>query len=228
MSHILPHKVDRIETPFVVACEGYNDVCLIDQLLDQRGITNCSVGCPSTTGVGGQGKDFLDRYLTALDFAAKRDTPGAMRGLLVVVDADEDSQKAFAAACSAIAFAGFPVPDSAFILMNERNFRTSVYMIPGVDECGTLEHLLLRSAFETAPTSEVCVDEFLACIGISSGEKSNTVAKMKMSALVAASFPANPWATPGMLLRSGKNNLVSAASGQFRHLADFLASFCTE
>jgi len=58
MSHILPHKVDRIEAPFVVACEGYNDVCLIDQLLNQRGITNCRVGCPSRTGVGGQGKDF--------------------------------------------------------------------------------------------------------------------------------------------------------------------------
>jgi hypothetical protein len=228
MSQILPHKVERIEAPFVVACEGYNDVCLIDRLLDKWSITNCRVGCPSTTGVGGQGKDFLGQYLSALDFAARKDMQRTMRGLLLIVDADDSSEKAFSAACKALKFAAFPVPDSAFTLKDENGIRTAVYIVPGVDKEGTLEHLLLQAAFEEAPAGETCVDMFLACVGRSPLERPNTVAKMKMSALVAASFPTNPWATPGMLLQSSKNDLISFDSGHFKHLADFLASFCTE
>jgi hypothetical protein len=228
MSHILPQKVERIEVPFVVACEGYNDVCLIDKLIDQCSITNCRIGCPSRTGVGGEGKDFLGQYLSAIDFAARKDTQRTMRGLLLVVDADENPEKAFSAACNALTFAEFPVPDSAFALRDENGIRTAVYVVPGVDKEGTLEHLLLRAAFEKAPAGETCVDGFLACVGRSTHEKPNTIAKMKMSALIAASFPTNPWATPGMLLQSGKNDLISFDSGYFKHLADFLAGFCAE
>jgi hypothetical protein len=228
MSHILPHKVERIEAPFVVACEGYNDVCLIDKLIDQCSITNCRTGCPSRTGVGGEGKDYLGQYLSAIDFAAAKDTQRTMRGLLLIVDADESPDKAFSAACNALRFAAFPVPDSAFTLIDDNGIRTAIYIVPGVNKEGTLEHLLLRTAFEKTPASEACVDAFLACVDRSTHEKPNTVAKMKMSALVAASFPVNPWATPGMLLQSSKNDLISFDSGHFKHLADFLVGFCTE
>jgi hypothetical protein len=228
MSHILPHKVERIEAPFVVACEGYNDVCLIDKLIDQCSITNCRIGCPSRTGVGGEGKDFLGQYLSALDFAARKDTQRTMRGLLLIFDADASPEKAFSAACNALKFAAFPIPDSAFTLKDENGIRTAVYIIPGVNVNGTLEHLLLQAAFDKAPTSKACVDAFLACVGKAPEDRPNCLAKMQMSAFVAASFPANPWATPGMLLQSGKNDLISFDSGHFKHLADFLASFCTE
>ena len=125
MSWILPHKVERIETPFVIACEGYNDVCLIDKLLGQRGITNCRVGCPSRAGSGGDGKDFLDRYLSALDLVIRKDVRNELRGILLIVDADENPENAFAAACKALRFAQFPVPPSAFTQKEENGVRTA-------------------------------------------------------------------------------------------------------
>ena len=228
MSYILPHKVERIDAPFVVACEGFGDVCLAEQLLKIKRIENCRVGCPSRTGVGGDGKDYLNKYLSAIALAANNDTVRMLRGLLVVVDADDSPQKAFDIACSALRYAEYPVPDSASTLKEENGIKTAIYLIPGVNEPGTLEHLLLRSAFDKAPTAQACVDTLLECIGRAPIDKPNAVAKMKMSALVAASFPKNPWATPGPLLQSSDNDLIPLDSPHFKHLADYLANFCTE
>jgi hypothetical protein len=228
MNYILPHKVERIESPFIVACEGFADVCLIEQLLTLRSTENCRVGCPSRTGVGGDGKDYLNKYLSAIALAANNDTVPALRGLMVIVDADDAPEKAFDLACSALRFAQYPVPDSAFALKDENGVKTAIYLIPGENETGTLEHLLLRAAFDSSKNSEPCIDSFLDCIGKAPADEPNTLAKMKMSALVAAAFPGNPWATPGPLLQSSRNEIVPIDSIHFKHLADFLAKFCTE
>jgi hypothetical protein len=228
MSNILPHKVEQIDAPYVVACEGYGDICLISKLLECRGIRNCSVGCPSRTGVGGDGKDYLPKYLDALALAAAKESPQTMKGLLIVIDADKSPQTAFAAACSAFRYAGFVPPDRPFAPKVEQGLKTAVYTIPGPDESGTLEDLLLRSSFEKFPAVGACIDSFLACTGNPMPEDQNTVAKMKMSALVASSHPANPWATPGPLLLSHENKLVPFDSPHFKHLADFLKEFCSE
>src|ERR1019366_10075336 len=108
MSWILPHKVQTIDFPYVVACEGFGDVCLVDQLLQLKGITNCATGCPSRTGVGGDGKDFLNRYLSAISLAANSGAATMLRGILLVVDADESPINAFNSSCSALQYAEFP------------------------------------------------------------------------------------------------------------------------
>jgi hypothetical protein len=228
MSLILPHKVERIESPFVVACEGFGDVCLVEKLLQLEQIENCRVGCPSRTGVGGDGKDYLNRYLSAIALAANNDAVQMLRGLLVVVDADDNFHAAFDSACAALRYADYPIPDSPFAPREENGVRTAVYLIPGENETGTLEHLLLKAAFDTSKNSEVCVDSFLNCIGKTPEDKPNIRAKMQMSALVAASFPSNPWTTPGPLLQSSKNDLIPVDSPHFKHLADFLKEFCAE
>jgi hypothetical protein len=151
-----------------------------------------------------------------------------LRGLLVIVDADESPQGSFDSACAALRFAEFPVPDSPFVATEMNGVKTAVYLIPGENETGTLEHLLLRSAFDKTPSSQTCVDTLLGCIGKTPEKKPNVRAKMQMSALVAASFPKNPWATPGMLLQSSDNDLVPIDSPQFKHLADFLVGFCAQ
>ncbi|MGD0548402.1 MAG: DUF3226 domain-containing protein, partial [Terracidiphilus sp.] len=199
MSLILPQKVERIESPFIVACEGFGDVCLVEQLLKFRQIENCRVGCPSRVGVGGDGKDFLNKYLSAIALTANNEAVSTLQGLLVIVDADDSQQKAFDSACAALGFADYPVPDSPFMPKEENGVRTAIYIIPGENESGTLEHLLLRSAFESSKNNEACVDSFLNCIGKVPADQQNTQAKMRMSALVAASFLSNPWATPGPL-----------------------------
>jgi hypothetical protein len=155
MSLILPHKVERIESPFIVACEGFGDACLVEQLLQRRQMENCRVGCPSRTKV-------------------------------------------------------------------------AAYLIPGENQTGTLEHLLLQAKFAAEPSDEARVDSFLNCIGKAPLDKPDSLAKMKMSALVAASFPSNPWATVGPLLQSSKNDLVPIDSPHFKPLGDFLAEFCKE
>lgn len=225
---ILPHKVERVESPFIVACEGFGDVCLVEKLLELKEIDNCRVGCPSRTGVGGDGKDYLDKYLSAIALAADNDAVPMLRGLLVIIDADDSPQKAFDLACAALRFAEYPIPDSPFAPINENGFKVAVYLIPGVNEDGTLEHLLLRSAFGSFNKSEACIDSFMNCVGKVPPNQPNVLAKMRMSAFVAASFPSNPWATPGLLLQSSKNDIVPIDSPQFKHLADFLAEFCAE
>ena len=228
MSSILPHRVQHFELPYSVVCEGFGDVCLVDQLLQLKGITNCGVGCPSRTGVGGDGKDYLNKYLSAISLAATEGDTQKLQGILMVVDADESPEDAFDLSCSALKYAEFAVPDSAFTVKAEKGIKTSVYLIPGKDETGTLEHLLLRAAYEGSEKSQSCTDSFLSCIGRSPAAKPNVMAKMQMSALVAASFPENPWATPGPLLQSKKNDLVPINSPHFKHLTDYLAEFCTE
>jgi hypothetical protein len=228
MSSILPHKVEQIEVPFVVACEGFGDVCLVEQLLKLRNIGNCRVGCPSRAGTGGDGRDYIGKYLSAIRLASNKTSNGSLHGLLVIVDADDSPEQAFGLACSALLYAEYPVPDSAFTLKEENGIKTSVFLIPGKDETGTLEHLLLRAAFEATSESQLCTASFLNCIGKSPAEDSNVLAKMQMSALVAASFPENPWATPGPLLQSSKNNLIPINSPHFSSLADYLAEFCKE
>ena len=74
MSLILPHKVERLDAPYIVACEGFGDVCFVEQLLKIKRIENYRVGCPSRTGVGGDGKDYLNKYLSAIALAANNDT----------------------------------------------------------------------------------------------------------------------------------------------------------
>jgi hypothetical protein len=228
MSLILPHKVERIEAPFVVACEGFGDVCLVEQLLKLRQIENCRVGCPSRTGVGGDGKDYLNKYLAAIALAADSGAIKELRALLVIVDADLDPKAAFDSACEALRFAEYPAPDAPYVSKETGGFKVAVYLIPGANEIGTLEHLLLRAAFDSDSKAEACVDAFLGCIGKAPQNEPNSAAKMKMSALVAASFPKNPWATPGPLLQSSDNDLVPIGSPRFKHLADFLVAFCIE
>jgi len=228
MSLILPHKVERIESPFIVACEGFADVCLVEQLLKLKKITTCRVGCPSRTGVGGDGKDFLNKYLSAISLAANNGAVQMVRGLLVVVDADDSPETAFKLACSALEYAEYPIPDSAFTPKDENGVTTAVYLIPGKNETGTLEHLSLGAAFDSSKSSEPCIDSLLACIGRAPDNEPNTLAKMKMSALVASAFPSNPWATLGPLLQNSRNEIVPIESIHFKHLADFLAEFCEE
>ena len=65
---------------------------------------------------------------------------------------------------------------------------------------GTLEHILWEAALKLNPTIEACVDAFSLCMGGKMDTASeNQRAKMKMSAIVAASCKDNPWASAAMI-----------------------------
>ena len=47
MTFIQPRTLDLLPHPFFIATEGMGDARFVDELLKFKGITNCSVGCPS-------------------------------------------------------------------------------------------------------------------------------------------------------------------------------------
>jgi hypothetical protein len=187
---------------------------------------------------GSGGKDAIGRYIDSISnwFSLHSERP--LQGILILIDADDDPRSAFGLACKALQDAGLHAPSRAFACetgeSKEGNPVTvAVYLIPGpmqngVQETGTLEDILLRAAFEKNPQFEGCLDAFIGCIGKAPELKSNKKAKMRLSALVGASFPSNPWASVDKLLASSKNDLVPIDSIHFKPLGDFLANFCTE
>jgi hypothetical protein len=208
--------VKDIPLPFLIVCDGYSDVRLIDKLLQYCHISNCNVGCKSDAF-----HPDLSKYLAALKSILSRQS-GVIRGVLIVMDADTSPKSAFSAACKAFEFAEFPVPSKPFTI-EELNPRVAVYIIPGVKRKGTLEHLLLEAAYKKNPKAKKCTDKFLHCIG-KVRCSSNMDAKMRMSALVAATCSENPWASAAMIW-SDKGNPVPINSPCFDHLTHFLRKF---
>jgi hypothetical protein len=212
----LPHVVQDIPLPFLIVCDGYSDACLIDEILQHYHISNCNVGCPSD-----RFRPNLPAYLKALksvmDIRARQ-----VQGLLVIVDADESPKSAFNMARKAMRDGGFPAPKNPFTL-EDLNPRVAVYLIPGKDREGTLEHLLLEAAYKKRPKSAKCVEKFLACVGRVKCS-SNKDAKMRLSALVGASCSGNPWASAA-LIWSDKRNPVPINSPCFKQLVSFLRKF---
>src|SRR5579859_490862 len=149
MTFELPQRVTTLSAPFLIACEGYADVRLVDELLQHNQIANCCVGCPS--------RDFasnLPKYLSAIK--ALLDLQGtSLRGILVIVDADNSHADSFTQACNALRVADFPVPAQPFVIEGNAP-RVAVYLTPGEGRNGTLEHLLLEAAYLKNPHAEEC------------------------------------------------------------------------
>jgi hypothetical protein len=216
-----------IPLPFLVACEGYGDVCLVDALLKHYRIGNCAVGCPSRDSVGGEGKDKLPKYLGAVQ-AALKSRSQTLRGILVVVDADSSQVDSFNAANVALDYGEFPKALQPFTIY-DLVLRVAIYVMPGKGRDGTLEHLLLDAAYLEKPKAARCVDRFLACINKRSCfdrpvYKMNQHAKMRMSALAAATCQKNPW-TSAANIWGDKGNPVPIESPCFSSLVEFLKQF---
>jgi hypothetical protein len=223
MSILLDHRVNVIPHSFLVVCEGYSDAKLITKLIEHAGITNCNVGCPSRTGGHGEGKDAVAPYLeavrTSIDLGKAK-----LQGILVVADANGDPDKIFTAMAEALNRAGFHKPSKSF-LIEGTPVRSAVFLIPGEGRNGTLEHVLWEAAVQKKPIIEGCVETFMKCMGdVLDSCSDNQRAKMKMSALVAASCKDNPWASSAMIWSDG-GNPIPIDSSCFSHVSDFLVAF---
>jgi hypothetical protein len=216
---VLPH-------PFFIATEGMGDARFVDELLQFRTITTCSVGCPSTVSAGGTGKNAFTKYFLAIQTARARAQSVPLRGLLVIADANGDANRSFNAIAKALEDAQFPKPPRAFEIAQVNGFKVAVYLVPGEGETGTLEHLLLRSVFAKSPDLENCLDAFSSCTGGLKSSKPNAQAKMRMSALAATFCAENPWCSAAAMW-SDRGNPVPINSDSFRHLGDFLAALVT-
>jgi len=227
VSFIQPPTLELLPHPFFIATEGMGDARLIDNLLEFRAITTCSVGCPSRQSARNKtGKDAFPEYLASIQFARQRATSVPLNGLLVVADADDDATAAFNAIKAAMSSAEFPAPVTPFSIEGDK-FRVGVYLLPGANRTGTLEHLLLDAAFANAPKLERCLEEFSGCTGVLKSQRPNKLAKMRMSVLAGAFCEDNPWCTVNLML-CDPNNPVPINSAHFDNLADFLIRFVAQ
>jgi hypothetical protein len=223
MSILLDHRVDVIPHPFLIVCEGFSDAKFIVNLLRREAITNCNVGCPSRAGGHGDGKTAIPSYLQAVNTSIILGKAN-LRGLLVVADTDGNEEEIFADMAKALEDAGFHRPVKCFQMGGDA-IRTAIFLIPGEGRTGTLENILWDAAVQKNPLVEECVEAFAKCIGdpLSSCTE-NQKAKIKMSALVAASCRDNPWASAAMIWHSD-GNPVPIESSCFSHVTNFLVDF---
>jgi hypothetical protein len=204
--------------PFVVVCEGYGDVCFIAELLQHKNIEVCNVGCPTQKSFG-DGKDAIPAYLKGLATDKK-----GLKGVLVVVDADDKPDTFFASMGEALRSATFPVPEKPFTV-EDKEIRVGIFLVPRKDQKGTLDNLLLEAVFKKHPEAQECIEKFVDCTKSSKAWKLNQQAKMKLSALLAAYCEGNPWTSLAWVW-STKGNPIPIESDCFKHLTDLLAAFC--
>jgi hypothetical protein len=233
MNERLPEGLQKIGNRFLIVCEGGGDASFLFELMNRRGIGDCSIGYPNPRDAKAGGKDAIGDYLVAISNFLKIHPEEQVLRIALVLDSDDDPGSAFAFARTALTSAGFPIPGAVFVPGKTAPLSTSVYLIPGIDEAakpktGTLEDLLLDAAYTKNPSSKSCLDSFIACIG-KTPLNPNKLAKMKLSSLVGASFEPNPWASVDPLLRDSRSlDLIPRDSPHFDHLAAFLKDFCAE
>jgi len=220
---ILPHNVGAIPNPFLVVCEGYGDLRLIDALLNSNHIANCDVGCPSDRGGTGSGKSGIAKYLLSVKAVIEKGTAN-LQGIAVVADANGNAATSFDAMVLALQDAYFESPPTPFTFSAGMP-RTGVFLNPGQGMTGCLENLLWDAAVRQNPALDQCVTDFFLCTGNQIAlAQPNHQAKMRMSAIVAAHCKDNPWASSG-LMWSDPGNPVPITSPRFNDLVDFLQQF---
>jgi hypothetical protein len=207
------------ESPYVIVCEGWQDASFVCALLKDLGITNCDVTYPRKSD-GGNGKDAIAKVLTLLAGRAS-----AIEGIAVIGDADVNLANSFAEVCN-----GFPqpfvAPTQCFTVADGKKHRTGVFLIPGDNKTGTLEHLFIEAITLANPTALNCVETYRNCTATTTNWTDNKIGKMRLAAYVAAHCEDDPCCSPAYMWTS-KKQVFQISSPAFQELRDFLVTFTT-
>jgi|HubBroStandDraft_6_1064221.scaffolds.fasta_scaffold66359_3 hypothetical protein len=215
-----PYAIDYTAS-FLIVCEGYGDACFADAILERHNITNYQVGCPTQRTVGGEGRNNITKFLQAI---ATHPNAKLLRGIIVMIDADEDSDGSFREAAAALTDAHFSPPATAYAASQGTVPKTAIVLIPRNGTLGTLEHLLLDAAFDRDPTLRKCVDDFANCCGNVDGWPANKQAKMKLTASIAARCEELPSSSLAWIWNKN-GNPIPIDSRHFDHLVGFFRDF---
>ena len=215
-------KPITIDNPIHVLCEGGGDKGFLEHLIQQRGIQGLDVGCPTPETAGAHGVSGFDKYLLALDTSTDRKK---LKGLVVISDADEDPARRFGGIRQALVAIGCDV-DEPFAprRLHHRDLTIGVFLMPGRNRTGTLEHLLLDAVFESSPELEDCVNGFRDCLKAPLGWSENKQAKMRLHALMAGCCEEAP-STNLATIWNKRGNPIPLASAKFDELVETLRAF---
>jgi hypothetical protein len=207
------------ESPYVIVCEGYRDLGMICALLKHIGIDNCDVTYPKKVdGANGESGISAVVNLLAADFED-------LRGIAIIRDADEDPVKAFKEASSAFK-APLKAPKKSFSIEGDK-FRTGVFLIPGKDKLGALEHLLLEAISTERADILPCVETFRGCCGESLTWTSKKQAKAKMACIIATHCKDDPCCSLAYMW--GKRDIpIDISHPAFNEPTEFLKEFSAE
>jgi hypothetical protein len=206
---------------FLIVCEGFGDASFASAILEHYGITNYQVGCPTQRTVGGEGKGSISKYLLAI---AGHPNAKNLRGIIVMIDADENPEASFRHAVDALREAEFLAPPSPYISSEGNGPRTAIVLIPDSKTPGTLEHLLLDAASEKEPVLKDCVDDFATCTEHANTWTANKQVKMKLTSIIAARCEELPSCSLAWIWNK-EGNPIPINSARFNHLAEFFRQF---
>lgn len=205
------------ESPYVIVCEGFQDVGLICELLKHLSIVNCDVTYPKRSE-GGNGKEAIG---IALSLLAGRPE---VEGVLVVADSDSNQAQAFADVCSVLG--RFPAPPKAFSVLKHKAMRTGVFLLPGEGRTGALEHLLLEVVRGERPDIITQVETYRTDTEGARPWPDNKNAKMKMQCIIAATCKRNPYCSLAWVWEHDTIPL-RIDSPVLKELSDFLVDFAS-
>jgi Protein of unknown function (DUF3226) len=210
------------EGPVYVVCEGNSDRGFLEHLIDSRQLAGFTVGYPTSETAGADGVSGIRKLLLAIDTSSDRPK---LKGLLVIVDADENPAQRFAEIRGALAAMGCDIREPfAPRRVEGKNLTVEVFLMPGRGRKGTLEHLLLDGVFERNRQLESCVNGFRDCLKGPAAWPDNKQAKMRLHALIAGCCEEEP-STNLATLWNKKGNPIPLASAKFDELVETLRAF---
>ncbi len=207
-----------ITQPIVVVCEGPSDCSLVNALARHHFLAGIQAICPEDQG-GGFSE--LSRLLTALSGQPRWRT---MKGFFLVVDANGNIVQRLRDVTALLAPYNLQVT-APFVVQNGTPAR-AVYLLPGPNRTGCLEHLLLDAVHENDANLITCVDAFAACVQMPTSWSDNLQAKMKVHSLIAGCCEDDP-ASALSRIWNHASNPVPISSSVFVDLVNLLRQFAS-
>jgi hypothetical protein len=206
------------ESTLVIVCEGFQDAGFICALLRHLGISNCDVTFPKKKRDGANGEGGIAAMVNLLSAVP------SVQGIAIIRDSDDNATHSFEKACAAYV-KPFDSPKEPFIVERGRHKTAGVFLMPGKNKTGALEHLLLESVFTTHLSLANCITTLETCNQRVINWNENKKAKMKMQCVIASFCHDDPGCSLGFIWQKGTDNPIDIASPVFQELATFLRGF---
>ena len=186
--------------PVLLLTEGKSDASFLTKLCDQREVGGVHFGFP--TRAHGFGQPGFPRYLSDLPI---RTGFQSLCAVVMVYDNDSDPMAAFQTVNGFADPEIYSLPAKPMSLSDDQSGKVRLMLspMPGIDQPGALETLLIQAVTTTAADELRCIDTLGDCVGSADWPPAH-MAKMRLRCLIAAKCPGESdtsltyiWSKPG-------------------------------